>query len=293
MELKILTLKDREMIAALFRDVFTREPWRDDWSDTQQLRAYIADLTGRDNSLSLGYMDGDRPAALALGQIRHWHAGTQYVIDELCVDHRLQGQGIGTRFLNAAEEYLRSQGIRGIFLQTDRGVPAFSFYTHRGFHALTEHVSLFKPLSPSETAPPADGIRPARESDRAFWFSLDRRLDEDAFLHKVRSGMASVLFSGGRAAGVMRWSLFWDSIPFLDLIRIDDALRRRGLGRRLVSHWETEMRTAGYTLVMVSTQADEEAQHFYRALGYKDCGAFTLPFPGWEQPAELILAKAL
>ena len=66
-----------------------------------------------------------------------------------------------------------------------------------------------------------------------------------------------------------------------------------GLGRALTEHWEGELRARGFGLAMTSTQADEDAQHFWRKLGYRDCGGFLLPFPGYEQPTELILAKAL
>ena len=31
----------------------------------------------------------------------------------------------------------------------------------------------------------------------------------------------------------------------------------------------------GYGMVLTSTQVDEDAQHFYRKLGYKDCGGLT------------------
>ena len=61
----------------------------------------------------------------------------------------------------------------------------------------------------------------------------------------------------------------------------------------LMEHWERDMHTRGYDLVMTSTQADENAQHFYRALGYRDCGGLILPFPGYEQPMEIILAKTI
>ena len=33
-------------------------------------------------------------------------------------------------------------------------------------------------------------------------------------------------------------------------------------------------------MVMTSTQVDEEAQHFYRKLGYKDAGGFVVDIPG-------------
>ncbi|NLV92595.1 MAG: GNAT family N-acetyltransferase, partial [Firmicutes bacterium] len=42
-------------------------------------------------------------------------------------------------------------------------------------------------------------------------------------------------------------------------------------------------------IVMTSTQADEEGQHFYRKLGYRDIGGFVLP----GEPLELIMIKEL
>lgn len=149
MELKQLSVRDRDIITNLFKDVFTHEPWNDDWSDAEQLNAYIADLTGQSYSLTLGYFDGDRLAALSMGYIKHWYTGTEYYIDELCVDRQRQGQGIGTAFLNAMEPFLLEKGICQIFLQTGKDVPAYAFYTHRGFRELEGHVSFAKRIDGS------------------------------------------------------------------------------------------------------------------------------------------------
>ncbi|WP_312107147.1 hypothetical protein [Lachnoclostridium sp.] len=46
-------------------------------------------------------------------------------------------------------------------------------------------------------------------------------------------------------------------------------------------------------MIMTSTQVDESSQHFYRKLGYKDCGCLVLDIPGFEQPLEMFMAKAL
>lgn len=51
--------------------------------------------------------------------------------------------------------------------------------------------------------------------------------------------------------------------------------------------WENEMKLLGYIAVMTSTNSDEQAQHFYRKLGYKDCGCLILDMPKMEQPTEL------
>ena len=37
----------------------------------------------------------------------------------------------------------------------------------------------------------------------------------------------------------------------------------------------------------------EEAQYFYRKLGYEDCGNLNIVYPGFEQPTELFLSKEL
>lgn len=53
------------------------------------------------------------------------------------------------------------------------------------------------------------------------------------------------------------------------------------------------MKKQGYGMVMTSTRVYEETQHFYRKLGYKDCGGFTIDIPGYEQPMEMLMSKAL
>ncbi len=136
-------------------------------------------------------------------------------------------------------------------------------------------------------------IRYALAADRDLWLSLDRHISESEFFRKVRDRMAYVLLRDGRPAGVLRYALFWDSIPFCTLLYVREEERRRGCGRRLMARWERDMKDRGYGLALTSTQSDEDAQHFYRALGYRDCGGLILPFPGYEQPLELIMGKAL
>ena len=66
-----------------------------------------------------------------------------------------------------------------------------------------------------------------------------------------------------------------------------------GFGMQLMERWERDMKSDGYGMVMTSTQVDEQAQHFYRRLGYKDAGGFVVNTPGYEQPMELIMVKSI
>lgn len=136
-------------------------------------------------------------------------------------------------------------------------------------------------------------IKHVQNQHKAFWFRLDKHLPEAEFEKKVRDRQGYVLFDGETPVGLFRYNLFWDMVPFCNLIFIDLAHRRKGYGRRLMEFWEAEMKTLGYDMVMVSTQADESAQHFYRKLDYQDAGGLLTNVPGHEQPMELFFVKAI
>ena len=146
MYIKKLDLEHLEEVKELFKRVFMNEPWNDDWSDGEQLRQYILDLTGSRNSLTLGYFDGGDMAALSMGHIRHWYEGIEYIIDELCVRTDCQGRGVGTAFLRDMEAFLRQRGMKHIFLLTERTVPAYRFYRKNGFIELKDNVAFAKRL---------------------------------------------------------------------------------------------------------------------------------------------------
>ncbi|MCI8443147.1 MAG: GNAT family N-acetyltransferase [Provencibacterium sp.] len=129
--------------------------------------------------------------------------------------------------------------------------------------------------------------------DRDFWFRLDSHLPAAEFEKKVRDRQGYLLLADETPAGLLRYNLFWDHIPFCNLLFIDREYRRRGYGRLLMIHWEEQMKAQGCGMLMVSTQVDEQAQHFYRKLGYQDAGGLLLSLPGYEQPMELFLVKGL
>lgn len=89
------------------------------------------------------------------------------------------------------------------------------------------------------------------------------------------------------------WPLWRALDSHLTLLLLKEAHRRQGFGRAAMALWESELVRAGHRMVLVSTRADESAQHFYRTLGYRDCGCLLLDAPGYGQPAELFLSKPL
>jgi len=136
-------------------------------------------------------------------------------------------------------------------------------------------------------------IRPAVAADQAFWFSLDTHLPTEVFAKKIMEKTAYVVVADDQPVGLLRYNFFWDTIPFCTMLVIEKAHQGKGIGKRLVTYWEQQQKAAGHALCLTSTQVDEQAQHFYRKLGYQDAGGLLLTSPGFEQPMELFLVKQL
>ena len=146
-EVRELNVNQIEEIKSLFAEIFTNEPWNDDWSNPEQLYTYIMDMIGNRNSISLGLYEDNQLIGLSLGSIIHWCTGTEYYIFEFCIKTDSQGKGLGTEFLKRVEEYAKGKQATHIFLQTERTVPAYDFYQKNGFVDLKEHASLVKNCS--------------------------------------------------------------------------------------------------------------------------------------------------
>ena len=136
-------------------------------------------------------------------------------------------------------------------------------------------------------------IRYVKLEDQEFWYRLDKHLPKQEFERKVREKRGYVLLSDRNPVGLLRYNLFWDNTPFCTMLYIDEGSRNKGYGKILMEYWEKDMKELGYDMLLTSTQVDEEAQHFYRKLGYKDCGGLLIDIPRYAQPMELFLIKSI
>ncbi len=93
----------------------------------------------------------------------------------------------------------------------------------------------------------------------------------------------------GRFVGWLRYNLFWDNIPFMNMLYVLDDYRGNGIGKKLVEYWENNMKLLNYKMVMTSSASNEYAQHFYNKLGYNTIGGFLLE----DSPFEVIFSKKI
>ncbi|MHC5215950.1 GNAT family N-acetyltransferase [Enterococcus sp. LJL128] len=136
-------------------------------------------------------------------------------------------------------------------------------------------------------------IRYAKKEDNAFWFKLDEHISKVEFDNKVRDKMAYLLLENDIPIGLLRYNLFWDNTPFCTMLYIDTKYQSKGYGKLLMEFWENEMKELGYGMLMTSTQVDENAQHFYRKIGFHDAGALIIDIPKYKQPMEMFFIKEI
>lgn len=133
-------------------------------------------------------------------------------------------------------------------------------------------------------------IEYATEADYEYIIERDRHILKSLVKPKINENEIFILRNEeNQYIGWMRYGYFWDNTPFMNMIWIDEEYRSNGIGREIVLYWEVLMRQRGFNLVMTSTLANEEAQHFYRKLGYTDSGCLLLE----NEPLEIILTKSI
>lgn len=132
-------------------------------------------------------------------------------------------------------------------------------------------------------------IRSAEFSDLKTVSECDKHVKYEELENIVKLCRLIVAETDGKVVGWLRWNLFWDNTPFMNMLYVSEEFRGIGYGTALCDFWESEMKRAGYDLVLTSTLSNEKGQFFYRKRGYKDCGSLSLP----DEPLEIILMKSL
>lgn len=117
----------------------------------------------------------------------------------------------------------------------------------------------------------------------------DKHISRQRLVDKIHDNQVYVFREGQEFIGWLRWGLFWDLLPFLNMLYFLEPWRGKGYGTQAMAYWEEAMKKQGYSTLLTSTGSDETAQHFYTKLGYKAVGSFSL----LNDPLELIFAKTI
>ena len=131
-------------------------------------------------------------------------------------------------------------------------------------------------------------IRLANSDDYLALLMVDHHINKDELALSISLKRIYVAYENEEFVGWLRYNLFWDQIPFINMLYVMEDFRGQGYGIGLMNYFEKEMKKK-YSKVMVSTQANEYAQHFYDKIGYKAIGGFMLP----KEEYEVLMVKTL
>ena len=132
-------------------------------------------------------------------------------------------------------------------------------------------------------------IRYAEIEDKEILKLYDKHINEEELNNLIKLKRILVMYENGKFIGWLRYNLFWDNIPFMNMLYFLESERNKGYGSKIISFWENEMKKKGYNFVMTSTQSNEQAQFFYRKHNYIDSGSLLLP----GEPLEIIFYKQI
>ena len=133
-------------------------------------------------------------------------------------------------------------------------------------------------------------INYATHLDEPSIYVYDKRhISQEQLLKAISDKRVYVAKESDVVLGYARFNLFWDSIPFLNMLYVPSGYNRMGVGSDMLMFWENEMKAQGHKTVLTSTMSNEKAQHFFRKYGYMDVGNLYFENEGLE----LILSKQL
>jgi GNAT superfamily N-acetyltransferase len=119
-------------------------------------------------------------------------------------------------------------------------------------------------------------VREAAPRDTTWLLEVDHHVDAAWVQRCIRSGEYLIAEAGDAPCGFMRFSWFWGTVPFMDLIWVAPAHRRAGAGTLLFQAWEKAMRGRGAEVLMTSSMSDElEPQEWHRRNGFVASGQLT------------------
>ncbi|MFC3284480.1 GNAT family N-acetyltransferase [Litchfieldella rifensis] len=151
MQLRIMEERDLEPCAQLFAQVFSADPWNEPWDDELALRRLVH---FHDSSGFVGVVaHRQEVVGFALGNLEPFCTGTLFYLREMCIETTQQSKGVGTQLYHVLQRELETRHVRAVYLATDRGIPAASFYQGLGFRCSDNMAFYAKRLvAPSSVA---------------------------------------------------------------------------------------------------------------------------------------------
>ncbi|QEA46398.1 GNAT family N-acetyltransferase [Leuconostoc citreum] len=141
---RIIKLEEKHIdeVVSLYIDVFSREPWNEK-NESNEIRLYVERMLNLNSEQSFLYTENKHLIGVAIGFVKPWYKGEEYILDTFLIHPNHQKKGLGQLFLTELKKTLNNQGVENIALDTDKHTPAERFYLKNGFKENQESIFLF------------------------------------------------------------------------------------------------------------------------------------------------------
>ena len=85
-----------EAVASLYVDVFSREPWNEK-NDFKEIVLYIERMLSLNSNQSFLYTENEQLIGVALGFVKPWYKGEEYILDTFLIHQCLSSHNAGDK----------------------------------------------------------------------------------------------------------------------------------------------------------------------------------------------------
>lgn len=142
---QIMQQDDMQSCATLFKESFQQEPWNEAWTTEQSLER-LKEIMSSPHAFGYVVYDESHIIGMLCGRIMTFMDFKELWVDDLCISHHYQGQGIGSLFLEKVKKEMRKRNVSRITLNTTKGFLSEKFYKKNGFEEAETIVSMYSHL---------------------------------------------------------------------------------------------------------------------------------------------------
>ncbi len=146
MEIRNLARKDIPESAELLMRAYNGAPWNEQWS-LEPAKRYLCEFADHTRFVGVAVFEKGHMVGAAFCHKKTWWTNDELFVDEFFIEPASQRKGYGEALLAYIEGYIRTQGLAGFTLLTNRNMPALAFYRKHGFVDAEHVVFLYKMVS--------------------------------------------------------------------------------------------------------------------------------------------------
>ncbi len=119
-------------------------------------------------------------------------------------------------------------------------------------------------------------------------------LDPKKIKRKVQDKEIILVWDGKKIVGILKFSYFWQTRPYIDLIFIDEKYRGKGISVLLLKFLERFLVKEKYAYLFSSSeQKGKKAQNWHKYMGFKEMGKLTKINLPHDKTAEIFFSKKI